>query len=155
MADEQPIQEEPIPQTLSHLIALNEHYGMLLCVHAKCPCAVRPAAVFDYLRRQYQVRVELRKQVDRHIEGFPHQYDYSAVGLPVDGLAPQPVIEAVNGLECDHCPLQSSGPFRTQSRKASKQHGNEIQQKKRVADEDLFHPVRLQSWWEGAVLGCG
>jgi hypothetical protein len=29
-----------------------------------------------------------------------------------------------------------------------KQHGNKIHQKKRVADEDLFHPVKLQSWFK-------
>ena len=112
MADEQPIQAEPIPQTLSHLIALNERYGVLLCLHAKCRCAVRPAAMSDHLRRQHQVQLELRKQVDQYIKGFPHQYDYSTVNLPVDGLAPQPVIEVVHGLECDHCPVQSSSPFR-------------------------------------------
>jgi hypothetical protein len=31
MADEQPIQAEAIPQTLSHLIGLNERYGVLHC----------------------------------------------------------------------------------------------------------------------------
>jgi hypothetical protein len=44
MADEQPIQAEPISQILSHLIGLNERYGVLLCLHTKCRCAVRPAS---------------------------------------------------------------------------------------------------------------
>ena len=98
MADEQPIQAEPIPQTLSHLIALNERYGVLLCLHAKCYCAVRPAAMSDHLRRQHQVRLELRKQVDQYVKGFPHQYDYSTVNLLVDVLAPRPVIEVADGV---------------------------------------------------------
>jgi hypothetical protein len=87
MADEQSIEAEPIPQTLSHLIALNERYSVLLCLNEKCRCAVRPAAVSDHLRMQHQVQLELRKQVDRYIEGFSHQYDYSIVNRPVDGLA--------------------------------------------------------------------
>src|ERR1700692_3452125 len=99
MAAKQPIQAEPIPQTLSHLIASNERYGVLLCLHAKCYCAVRPAAMSDHLRRQHQVRLELRKQVDQYVKGFPHQYDYSTVNLPVDGLAPQPVIEVITWLD--------------------------------------------------------
>lgn len=121
---------------------------MLLCLNEKCRCAVSPGGISDHLRRQHQVQLELRKQVDRYIEGFPYQYDYATINLPVDGLVPQPVIEVINGLECNYCPVQSSGPFRTQSRKALKQHGNKIHQKKRVADEDLFHPVKLQSWFK-------
>ncbi|KAH6665588.1 hypothetical protein B0J14DRAFT_606425 [Halenospora varia] len=117
MADKQPIQAEAIPQTLSHLIALNKRYGLLLCLNEKCRYAVCPAAMSDHLCRQHQ-----------YIKGFPHQYNYSTVNLLVDGL------------ECDHCPVQSSGPFRTQSRKALKQYRNKIHNKKRVLDEDLFHP---------------
>lgn len=38
----------------------------------------------------------------------------------------------------------------TQSRDAMKKHGNKAHGKKRIADEDLFDRVRLQSWfWEG------
>jgi hypothetical protein len=64
-------------------------------------------------------------------------------GQSVDGLVPQLVIEVVDGFECNYCLVQSSRPFRTQSRKALKQHGNKVHQKKRIADEDLFHSVRL------------
>ena len=155
MADEQSDQVKPIPQTLSHLIALNERYGVLLCLNEKCRRAVRPAAASDHLRRQHQVQPEIRKQVDQYIKGFPYEYDYSTVNLPDDGLAPQPVIEVVDGYECKHCTVQSSKPFRTLSRKALKQHGNKVHDQKRVSDEDLFNPVRLQSWFGKGRSGIG
>lgn len=61
-------------QTLSHLIQLNERYGVLICIGDGCCCAVSPAAISDHLRRKHQVQLELRKQVDRYIEGFPFTY---------------------------------------------------------------------------------
>jgi len=103
MANKQPIQAETIPQILSYLIALNERYGLLFCLNEKYRCAVRPAAMFDYLRKQYQIQLELRKQVDQYIKEFPHQYNYSIVNLSVNGLVPQPVIKVIDELKCNHC----------------------------------------------------
>ena len=103
MADEQLIQAEPIPPTLSHLIQLNERYGVLICMRDRCRCAVSLAAIADHLRRKHQVQLELRKQVERYIERFPFIYDYSTVQLPPYGSAPQPVIEVVDGFQCQHC----------------------------------------------------
>ena len=85
------------------------------------------------------MRIELRKQVDRYIEGFPFNYDHSDVKLPKDGLAPQPIIRIVSGSQCKHCPIEPlKPPFRTQSRDAIKKHGNKDHGMKRIADEDLF-----------------
>jgi hypothetical protein len=47
-------------------------------------------------------------------------------------------------LQCKHC---AAKPFKTQNRKAIKVHGNKEHGKKRVADEDLFDLVKLQSWF--------
>jgi hypothetical protein len=117
---------------------------VLLCLNEKCRCAVSPAAISDYLRKQYQVQLELRKQVNQYIKKFSHYYDYSTINLPVNRLALQLVIKVVNSLKCKNCPIQ---PFRTQSRKALKQHGNKVYNKKRVANKNLFCFVKLQSWF--------
>lgn len=147
MAEQQTIQPHPIPQSLAHLILLNVEYGVLICIGNGCRCAVSPASISRHLRRKHHVRIELRKQVDRYIEGFPFQYDHSNIRLPQDGLGPQPIIKVVDGFQCQHCTIR---PIKSQSRKAIKEHGNKEHGKKRVADKDLFIPVRLQSWfWEG------
>ena len=120
---------------------------MLICIGNGCCCAVSPASISEHLRRKHHTTRELRQQVDRYIQEFPFEYDYSSVRIPPDGLAPQPIIPVVSGLQCKYCPAK---PFQTQSRKAIKVHGNQEHGKKRVADEDLFDPIKLQSWfWEG------
>jgi hypothetical protein len=144
MAEPRPIQAEPIPQALCHLIQLNPRYKVLICLNERCRCAVSPVAISGHLRRKHQVAIELRKQVDRYVEGFPFQYGYSTVTLPEDGLAPQLVIQVVDGLHCQRC------PFKSQSRDAMRKHANKVHEKKRVADGELFKTVQLQSWfWEG------
>jgi hypothetical protein len=84
--------------------------------------------------------------VERSIEGFPFIYNYSTVQLPPDGSAPQPVIEVVDGFQCQHCQLR---PYKTQDRSNARKHGNKVHGKKRVADENLFDSVKLQSWFKG------
>lgn len=147
MTEQQGPNIQPIPHTLTHLIKLNIEYGVLICMGHGCRCAVSPASISRHLRRKHHTTIELRRQVDRYIEAFPFEYNYSDIKLPADGLAPQPIIQIRDGFQCQHCAIQ---PFKTQSRKAVKEHGNKEHGKKRVADEDLFHPVRMQSWfWEG------
>ena len=64
--------------------------------------------------------------------------------MPINGLALQPIIQVVDGFKCKDC------LYITQDCSNIKKHRNKAHEKKRVADEDLFNPVRLQSWfWEG------
>jgi hypothetical protein len=95
-----------------------------------------------HLQREHKTPLELRKQVDRYIERFPFEYNYSTVRLPADGLvSPQPIVRVIDGFKCQHCDRKS------RNRNAMREHGNKVHGKKRVADEDLFIPVRLQSWF--------
>lgn len=55
------------------------------------------------------------------------------------------MIEVLDGLECKHCPIN---PFRTQRGKGIKEHGNEKNEKKMVADDDLHNIPRMQSWFK-------
>jgi Orsellinic acid/F9775 biosynthesis cluster protein D len=102
IADEQPIRAEAIPQTLSHLIQLNERYGVLICLSDRCRCAVSLVVISDHLRRKHKVQLELRKQVDRYIKGFLFTYDYSTVLLLLEGSRLEPVIDVVDGFRCKH-----------------------------------------------------
>jgi hypothetical protein len=68
--------------------------------------------------------------------------------LPSNGLAPQPIIPVVGGHLCNEC------PYKTQSRDAMKKHGNKIHDKRRVADEDLYQIVQLQSWFDDRRAQC-
>jgi hypothetical protein len=146
MADEQPIRAEAIPQTLSHLIQLNERYGVLIYLSNGCRYAVSPAAISDHLRRKHKVQLELRKQVDHYIKGFLFTYDYSIVPLPPDKSAPELVIDVVDGFRCKHC---QQSPYKTQDRSNARKHENKVHNKKRATDEDLLNSVKLQSWFKG------
>lgn len=135
---------QPIPQALSQLVALSIEYSVLICKGHGCSRAVRPAGLVAHVRRKHKVPKDVWQQVEQYIQGFPFEYDYSSVPLPVDGLAPQPIIQVVRGFQCRHC------AFKTQSRDAMKKHGNKEHSLKRIADDELFQPVKLQSWfWEG------
>ncbi len=132
-----------IPESLSHLIAINVDFEVIICLGHGCQCAVSPAAISNHMRRKHKTQLELRKQVDRYINQCLFEYNYSTVKLPVDGLAPQPIVKVVDGLQCQHC------NYKTQSRDKGRKHGNTEHGKKRQADEDLFTSVRLQSWFWG------
>jgi hypothetical protein len=144
IAKQQAITMEPIPQALSDLIALNVEYKVLICLGHGCRRAINPTGAVEHLRRFHKTEPKVRKQVQEYIQAFPFAYDHSTVPLPADGLVPQPIIPVVDGFECKHCPDER---FKTQSRDAMKKHGNKVHEKKRVADDELFQPVRLQSWF--------
>lgn len=147
MAEPVSTQPQPIPQSLSHLIQLNVEYSVLICMGNGCRCAVSPASISRHLRSKHHVPIELRKQVDRYVQGFPVNYDFTNVKLPQERSAPQPIIRIVSGFQCKHCPAL---PFTSQSRDAIKKHGNKDHNMKRIADKDLFDLVKLQSWfWVG------
>lgn len=131
---------QPIPQELAHLVALNVEFNILICL--QCKIAVTPGAIIRHLGDRHKTNIELRKQVDQYIQEFPFKYDHKTVVLPKAGLCPQPIIPIVNGFQCKQC------PFITQNRAVIKQHGNKKHQKQRVPDTELYHRVRIQSWFD-------
>jgi hypothetical protein len=141
MAEQQTTPIEPVPQGLSELIALNVRYRVLLCLGHGCRKAVSPAGIVEHLRKIHKREPKIRKEVEEYVQLFPVQYDYSSVPLPQDRLAPQPVVPVVDGLQCKEC------GFKTQSRSKARQHANKDHNQKRIADEELFHHVRMQSWF--------
>jgi hypothetical protein len=130
---------QPIPQALTHLVALNVEFKVLICI--QCKFAVSPSAIVRHLRDQHKTDIKLRKQVEEYIQEFPFVYDHITVPLPDENSEPQPIIPVVDGLQCQEC------SFKSQSREMIKKHGNSAHNKQRVADEDLFSAVRLQSWF--------
>jgi hypothetical protein len=133
---------QAVPAELSHLVALNAEYNVLICIDSnKCKYALKPTAISRHLRDKHKAPIEVQRLVDEYVKEFPFSYDHASVQLPADGLAPQPIIPIVNGFQCREC------PFKTQSRDAMRKHGNKVHGKKRVADEDIFRVVRLQSWF--------
>jgi hypothetical protein len=131
---------QPIPQALSHLITLNPEFSIIICV--PCQFAITPNAIVRHFQDQHQVDPTIRKQVKEYIEGYPFVYDHMSIELPQENSAPQPIIPVVDGFQCRTC------PFKSQSRKKIKQHGNKEHEKKRVADEEVFRVVRVQSWFD-------
>jgi hypothetical protein len=96
--------------------------------------------ISDYLRRKHKVQLELRKQVDRYIEGFPFTYDYSTVLLPLEGSRLELVIDVVDRFQCKY---YQQSPYKTQDRSNARKHRNKVYNKKRAADEDLLDSVKL------------
>lgn len=131
---------QPIPEALSHVVGLNTEFNVLICIH--CKFAIRPTAICRHLGDKHKTSIEIRKLLDKYVEDFPFRYDYTSVQLPSNGLAPQPIIPILEGYLCKEC------PFKTQSRDAIKKHGNKVHSKRRVADEELFELVQLQSWFD-------
>ena len=145
MAEAHPTQVPSIPFILNDLIAVNVRYKVLICLGNGCRCAINPASGVAHLRRKHSTPIELRRQVERYLEQCQFdEYTYSTVELPADGLAPQQIIPIVNGYQCKHCTHKS------RNRLEIREHANKVHDKKRVRDEELFDPVRLQSWfWKG------
>lgn len=105
-------------------------YQILICLGNRCQCAINPATGVAHLRRNHKITGDIRNQVQRYINRCKFKdYTYATVGLPADGLAPQPVIPTVNGFHCINCTHRHN---------------------KRVPDDHIFKPVRLYSWfWKG------
>jgi hypothetical protein len=104
------------------------------------------ATISDHLRRKHKVQLELRKQVDRYIEGFLFTYDYSTVPLLLEGSRLELVIDVVDGFRYKY---YQQSPYKTQDRNNARKHGNKVYNKKKTADEDLLDSVKLQLWFKG------
>jgi hypothetical protein len=133
MADHQLVQAPAIPFSLSHLIAVNARYKVLICLGNGCRCAIVPTGAARHLRDKHHEPIELRKQVERYLEQCQfHEYTYATVILPADGLVPQPIIPIVNGYQCKHCTHKS------RNRREIREHANKVHDKKKIGDEKLF-----------------
>ena len=86
-----------VPALLATLIAVNSVYEVVLCINASCCKAISPAGTVEHLRQFHQTPLTVRKQVQAFIQSLLWAYDYSSVALPVDGLAPQPIIPIIDG----------------------------------------------------------
>jgi hypothetical protein len=90
---------------------------------------------------KYKTPIAVRKQVEQYVNKFPFTYNHASVPLPTNTSALQPIIPVVDGFVCREC------PFKSQNRNVMRQHANQVHNKKRVADEDMYQSVRLQSWF--------
>ena len=131
---------QPIPEALAQLVALNVEFKVLICI--QCKYVVKPTAISRHFSDKHKTPRPLRKQLDEYITEFPFRYDHNSVTKPSNGSTPQPIIPVLRGYLCKEC------LYTTQSRDVFKKHGNKAHNKKRVADEELYHIVHLQSWFD-------
>ena len=132
---------QPIPQALAHLVALNVEFGVLICIDAQCKYALQPSAMRRHVRDKHQAPKALWKQVQQYVDKFPFTYDHWSVALPQDGSALQASIPIVDGFVCHEC------AYKTRDHSNIRKHANQVHNKKRVADEEIFKCARLQSWF--------
>lgn len=83
---------------------------------------MEPKAFSEHLRKIHKTRLELCRQVEIYVAGFPHQYTYRTILLPPDGSTPQPLLPVLEGLYCKHC------TDRSRSRKLLREHCNKAHQ---------------------------
>jgi Orsellinic acid/F9775 biosynthesis cluster protein D len=132
---------QPVPLALSHLVALNAEYNVLICISNSCKHVLKPTAISRHLDIKHKTPLELRKQLDQYVRESPFAYNSASVSLPHDGLAPQPIIPIVDGFACRDC------LFKSVNRGVIRQHGNKAHNKKGVLDDEIFQAARLQSWF--------
>jgi Orsellinic acid/F9775 biosynthesis cluster protein D len=143
MAEDQPIDINVIPSALAQLVAVNVEYKVLICLGSGCSRAVRPSGFLEHVRKQkHPITKDGRKQGQEYTSAFPYDYTSSTITLPTNGLMPQPIIPTVDGFQCRHCL-----DYYSTSRKKMKVHGNKKHLLKDIANDELFQPVRIQSWF--------
>jgi hypothetical protein len=91
---------QPVPLALSHLVALNAEYNVLICIGNSCKHVLKPSAISQHLDIKHKTPLELQKQVDQYVREFPFAYDSASVLLPYNSLALQPIIPIVDGFVC-------------------------------------------------------
>ena len=142
MAEQQRTRFIAVPPALGQLIAVNAEFEVLLCVNPTCRKAVSLAGAVEHLRKIHNEKPGIRKQVREFVTEIPWVYDYCSIRLPANGLAPQPIVPVVSGFQCQEC------PYKTRDRSNIRKHANKVHSKKGVADDELFQPVKLQSWFQ-------
>jgi hypothetical protein len=141
IAEHQNTRARPIPQDWSYLVVLNTAYRVLICSNSRCRYALSPTAIARHLHDRHQAGIDIQRQVHQYVEAFPFTYDHATVLLPADGLPPQPIVPVVDRVACREY------TFKSISRDMMRQHANKAHDQKRLADQDSFTAVRLQSWF--------
>lgn len=151
MADQPPPE---VPQELRGTIQLNVAYSVLICPHEQCRKAVQPSTFTRHSHEQHQTTSSARQQLQQFVDRLGWKYDSRTVKRPKDGSKPQPTIAVDNGIKCRLCAAESRPrPFKTGSGKSMKKimkvHGNKDHKRTRVADDELYRMVRVQTWFCG------
>ncbi len=134
------------PPPLVHLIAVNLEYAVLLCAMTRCRRAQAVKGIEEHLRSFHREKPAIRKEAGEFGRSLARRdarflHNYKGVELPVNSLAPHPVVPVVDGFSCRVC------RFLTISRSVVKKHANREHSKQGEEDERIFARVRLQSWY--------
>src|SRR5438552_3419782 len=92
-----------VPTALSRLIVVNTEYRVLVYLKSQCCKAVNPASLVEHLYKIYYKEPWVRKQVQEFAARVLWRYNYATVLLLADGLAPQPNIPTLDGLQYWDC----------------------------------------------------
>ncbi len=146
MADMGGVRVTQIPPSVVHLIAVNLEYAVLLCTKPQCRHAQAVRGIEEHLRRFHHEKPAIRKEAVEFGRalvkwGERFLYDYTVVELPVNGLAPQPIVPVVDGFSCYSC------CFLTISRAVVRKHVNKEHLRQDKENNRIFGQVRLQSWY--------
>jgi hypothetical protein len=139
MAESQDNLLQPISQALSYLIYLNVEFGVLVCLGSGCCKAVSAKDLVEHLYKYHNKKPQVRKQVKEYVKAFLHEYNYKTIIVPIDRNTPQTNISVVDGFRYQHC------RYSTKNWRTMKDHRNKQHSIKRVEDNELFQPVRLQT----------
>ena len=135
-----------IPQSVAHLIAVNDNFGVLLCRSARCRHALTVKGLEDHLRKLHVETLAVRREAKEFAQALARQdvrfqRDHTGVELPIDGSAPQPTLPVTDGFRCLFC------HFLTISRAKMRTHSNKEHLKKGEEDDHVYVQVKLQSWF--------
>ena len=131
-----------VPPSMANLIAVNLEYAVLLCTRPQCRRAQSVKGIEEHFRKSHHEKPTIRREISKFGRGLARFLrHYSIVELPVNGLAPQPVVAVVDGFSCKNC------RFYTVSRAKVRIHVNKQHSRRGKEDELIFAQVRLQSWY--------
>ncbi len=135
-----------IPQSVAHLIAVNDDFGVLLCRSARCRHALTVKGLGEHLRKSHLETLAVRREAKESAQALARQdarfqRDHRGVELPIDGSAPQPTLPVADGFRCLFC------HFLTVSRVKVRMHANKEHSKKGEEDDSVYARLKLQSWF--------
>ncbi len=108
MANDEGVETLEVPPSVAHLVAVNAEFAVLLCAKACCRCAQAVRGMEEHLRKFHHEKPTVRRQVGEFGRGLARRdarflRNYTVVELPVNGLAPQPIVPVVDGFSCRFC----------------------------------------------------